>query len=88
MISAKRRNLSSAKLRRLMARGSINKEGEQRYKEKMLNQSIKAPYLDLQSSSTGQKYRKFFECGEKQPLPVSGKFDSYGLSQTATVPWF
>ncbi|MBE3662718.1 type I-F CRISPR-associated endoribonuclease Cas6/Csy4 [Vibrio navarrensis] len=88
VISAKRRNLSSAKLRRLIARGSINKEGEQRYKKKMLSQSIKAPYLDLQSGSTGQKYRKFFEFGEMRSIPTSGKFDSYGLSQSATVPWF
>ncbi|EGR2393869.1 type I-F CRISPR-associated endoribonuclease Cas6/Csy4 [Vibrio mimicus] len=88
VISAKRRNLSAAKLRRLIARGSINKEGEQRYKKKMLNQSIKGPYLDLLSSSTGQKYRKFFEFGEIQDVPVLGNFDTYGLSLKATVPWF
>ncbi|EKO3657607.1 type I-F CRISPR-associated endoribonuclease Cas6/Csy4 [Vibrio metschnikovii] len=88
VISVKRSNLSQAKLRRLIARGSIDKEGEKRYKVKMLSQGFDNPYLDLFSSSTKQVHRKFFEFGEMQPLPVSGKFDSYGLSQTTTVPWF
>lgn len=88
VISVKRSNLSQAKLRRLIARGSIDKEGEKRYKVKMLSQGFDNPYLDLFSSSTKQVHRKFFEFGEIQPLPVSGKFDSYGLSHTTTVPWF
>ncbi|WP_332401890.1 type I-F CRISPR-associated endoribonuclease Cas6/Csy4 [Vibrio metschnikovii] len=42
----------------------------------------------MASDSTGQTYRNFFEFGEMQPLRVPGKFDSYGLSQSVTVPWF
>ncbi|EKO3657856.1 type I-F CRISPR-associated endoribonuclease Cas6/Csy4 [Vibrio metschnikovii] len=42
----------------------------------------------MASGSTGQTYRNFFEFGEMQPLRVPGKFDSYGLSHTTTVPWF
>jgi len=87
-ISHKRSNLSRAKLRRLIARGSIDKEGEKRYKIKMLSQGFDSPYLDLLSSSTGQLHRKFFEFGELQSNVVIGKFDSYGLSKTATIPWF
>ncbi|MDN2660669.1 type I-F CRISPR-associated endoribonuclease Cas6/Csy4 [Neptunomonas sp. CHC150] len=88
VVSVKRSNLSKAKLKRLIARGSIDKEGEKRYKVKMLSQGFDNPYLDLFSGSTGQVHRKFFEFGELQPNPTSGKFDSYGLSTTATVPWF
>lgn len=88
VISAKRHNLSNAKLRRLIARGSIDKDGEERYKAKMLSQTFENPYLDLFSSSTKQQYRKFFEFSEIQPEPVFGAFDSYGLSDTATIPWF
>lgn len=88
IISVKRSNLSKAKLMRLIARGSIDKDGEKRYKVKMLSQGFDNPYLDLSSSSTGQVYRKFFEFSDIQADPVDGEFDSYGLSRTATVPWF
>lgn len=88
VISEKRSNLSKAKLRRLIARGSIDKEGEKRYKVKMLSQGFDNPYLDLFSSSTEQVHRKFFEFSDVKAEPIDGTFDSYGLSQTATVPWF
>lgn len=87
-VSTKRSNLSRSKLRRLAARGSIDKDGEKRYKIKMLSQGFDNPYLDLYSSSTGQIHRKFFEFGEVREEPVTGTFDSYGLSKKATVPWF
>ena len=80
--------MSSAKLRSLIARGNIDKEGEKRYKVKMLSQVFDNPYLDLFSASTEQVYRKFFEFSDIQDESCSGIFDSYGLSNTATVPWF
>ncbi|APD89012.1 type I-F CRISPR-associated endoribonuclease Cas6/Csy4 [Alteromonas mediterranea] len=83
-----RSNLSSSKLRRLVTRGSIDKQGEKRYKIKMLSNSFDNPYLDILSSSTGQVYRKFFYFGEVQAEPIVGPFDSYGLSKSATIPWF
>lgn len=88
VISEKRSNMSSAKLRRLIARGNIDKEGEKRYKVKMLSQVFDNPYLDLFSASTEQVYRKFFEFSDIQDESCSGIFDSYGLSNKATVPWF
>lgn len=88
VISDKRSNLSKAKLRRLIARGTIDKEGEKRYKMKMLSQGFDNPYLDLFSSSTEQVYRKFFEFSDLKDKPIGGKFDSYGLSKVATIPWF
>jgi len=88
VISDKKSNLSNAKLRRLIARGSIDKEGEKRYKIKMLSQGFDNPYLDIFSSSTGQVHRKFFEFSDIKDKPVEGVFDSYGLSKAATIPWF
>jgi CRISPR-associated endonuclease Csy4 len=88
VVSEKRSNMSSAKLRRLISRGSIDKEGEKRYKVKMLSQGFDNPYLDLLSSSTGQVYRKFFEFSDVINKPSRGIFDTYGLSNTATIPWF
>lgn len=88
IVSEKRSNLSKAKLRRLIVRGSIDKEGEKRYKVKMLSQGFNNPYLDLFSSSTEQIHRKFFEFSDLKSEPVNGTFDSYGLSKVATIPWF
>lgn len=88
VISARKSNLSGAKLRRLSARGNIDKEGEKRYKVKMLSQGFDNPYLDLFSNSTGQVYRKFFKFSAIKEEPSDGLFDTYGLSKTATVPWF
>lgn len=88
VVSAKRGNLSTSKLRRLVARGTIDKDGEKRYKIKMLSQGFDNAYLDLFSRSTGQTYRKFFEFSEIKQEAVKGTFDSYGLSKSATVPWF
>ncbi|WP_351122268.1 type I-F CRISPR-associated endoribonuclease Cas6/Csy4 [Shewanella sp. T24-MNA-CIBAN-0130] len=88
VVSVKRSNLSKAKLKRLIARGSIDDDGKKRYKVKMLSQGFDNPYLDLLSSSTGQVHRKFFEFSDLQEQSANGDFDSYGLSNTATVPWF
>ncbi|MFT7009939.1 MAG: CRISPR-associated endonuclease Csy4 [Colwellia sp.] len=88
VISVKKSNLSKSKLRRLISRNSIDKDGEKRYKVKMLSQGFDNPYLDLQSSSTGQIYRKFFEFSGIKDNPEHGSFDTYGLSKTATIPWF
>ncbi len=46
------------------------------------------PFLHLKSLSTGQCFRLFIRHSELQTMPVSGLFSSYGLSDTATVPWF
>tara|TARA_R110002033_G_scaffold153836_1_gene190277 strand:+ start:4680 stop:5231 length:552 start_codon:yes stop_codon:yes gene_type:complete len=88
VISEKRSNLSKAKLRRLIARDSIDKEGEKRYKVKMLSQGFDNPYLDLFSGSTGQVFRKFFELSDITAQRSDGTFDTYGLSHSASIPWF
>ena len=88
VISAKRSNMSKAKLKRLIDRGSIDEAGIKRYKVKMLSLGFDNPYLDLQSQSSGQLYRKFFEFGELINQKMDGSFDSFGLSKSATVPWF
>jgi len=49
---------------------------------------IPLPYLDLVSDSNGKRYRRFIQVGELLDRPVAGEFDQFGLSKTATVPWF
>ena len=51
-------------------------------------ETLKAPFLQIGSSSTGQRFRLFLKVGPLQAQPETGSFNAYGLSQTATVPWF
>ena len=50
--------------------------------------TLKLPFLQLKSHSTGQHFRLFIEHGQPRPQPTSGSFSSYGLSAKSTVPWF
>ena len=46
------------------------------------------PFAQLRSSTTGQPFCLFVEHGPLQPQAVAGSFNTYGLSLSATVPWF
>ena len=46
------------------------------------------PFVPLRSTSTGQSFRLFIEHGPVQSNLVAGDFNTYGLSQGATIPWF
>lgn len=87
-VSRIRTNMSKSKLERLKLRGSITPDEEKTYKAKMFSHGLDNPYLDLESGSTGQKHRRFIYFGPLMDQPAAGKFDSYGLSKVATVPWF
>lgn len=49
---------------------------------------LRLPYVALRSASTGQSFRLFLRQGPAQAQAISGDFNSYGLSGTATIPWF
>ncbi|WP_430009758.1 type I-F CRISPR-associated endoribonuclease Cas6/Csy4 [Methylophaga lonarensis] len=87
-VSRKQTTMSQAKLRRLLKRGSISEDQVQQYKAKMFTQGLDNPYLELVSSSTGQKHRRYIQFGELKNVATHGQFDYFGLSKTATVPWF
>jgi len=46
------------------------------------------PYVQLRSASTGQPFCLFVDQKTQSTQVVSGSFNSYGLSQGATVPLF
>ncbi|MDD3353509.1 type I-F CRISPR-associated endoribonuclease Cas6/Csy4 [Zoogloea sp.] len=46
------------------------------------------PFVVLTSSSTGQQFRLFIDHGPVIDEPQVGVFSTYGLSPTATIPWF
>lgn len=87
-ISRKQPNMTQAKLNRLIKRGSITEGEVKTYKAKMFTKGLDNPYLELQSASNGQKHRRYVEFGPLLDSPVVGEFDQFGLSKTATVPWF
>lgn len=49
---------------------------------------IPLPFVTIRSLSTGQRFSLFIEQSEAQVEPVDGSFSRYGLSTTATIPWF
>ena len=54
----------------------------------MFASGLDDPYLELESFSNGHKHRRYICFGEFLNKPLSGEFDTFGLSKTATVPWF
>ncbi len=87
-ISRKQANMTEAKLRRLIKRGSISQDEIKGYKAKMFQQGIDNPYLELESGSNGHKHRRYVQFGELSSQSVEGVFDQFGLSKTAKIPWF
>ena len=87
-VSRKQSTMSQSKLKRLMKRGSISEEEIKAYKAKMLSKGLDNPYVELVSGSNGNKHCRYIEFGELLDKPVEGEFDQFGLSKTATVPWF
>lgn len=87
-VSRKQPTMSQSKLRRLIKRGSITEDEIRQYKAKLFSKGLDNPYVELVSASNGQKHRRYIEFGKLLNEPVSGEFDQFGLSKTATVPWF
>ncbi len=86
-IARKQANMTSAKLRRLIKRGSISDVDVKKYKANMFKQGLDNPYLELQSITNGHKHRRYILFGELVGTASSGQFDCFGLSKDATVPW-
>ena len=74
--------------RRLIARKGVSGEQAAEAIPDGTAEKLSLPYLVVISRSTGQKFRLFVEHMAVQEDPVLGKFSPYGLSSTATIPWF
>lgn len=88
VVSRIQSTMSQSKLNRLVKRGTISDDDAKRYKAKIFSKGLSNPYLELVSSSNGQKHRRYIDLGEILAEPIEGDFDQFGLSKTATVPWF
>lgn len=87
-VSRKQSTMSHSKLNRLLKRGSIIQDEIKNYKAKMFKNGFTGPYLQLTSGSNGNQHRRYIELGPVLDTHVSGTFDQFGLSKTATIPWF
>lgn len=87
-VSRKQTKMSTAKLKRLVKRGSITEEEAKEYRTKMFTQGLDNPYVELVSGSNGHKHRRYIELGPLLNGAVEGDFDQFALSKTATIPWF
>jgi CRISPR-associated endonuclease Csy4 len=81
-------NMTQSKLNRLLKRGSIKPEQVREYKAKLFSKGLDNPYVELQSASNGNKHRRYIQFGDLKSEPISGEFDQFGLSKSATIPWF
>lgn len=88
IISRIQSNMTQAKLNRLLKRGTIAPEQVRDYKAKLFSCGLDNPYMELESNSNGHKHRRYIKFGELKSSPSEGTFDYFGLSKTATVPWF
>jgi CRISPR-associated endonuclease Csy4 len=74
--------------RRYVKRHEVSAEEAARLIPDNVEQQVDLPFLQLKSKSTGQNFRLFIEQSGPQDGAIAGEFNSYGLSLTATVPWF
>lgn len=80
-------NVDRLRRRRMKRHGESYDEAAAHLPEGIEDQVV-LPYIALRSQSTGQTFCLFIEQGEILETPVKGDFSRYGLSQSATVPWF
>ena len=74
--------------RRLMKRKGISASDALQSIPDCAAERLALPYVLLTSRSTQQQFRLFIEHLPPQKESVHGTFSAYGLSATATVPWF
>lgn len=74
--------------RRLIARKGVSAAEAIQAIPDSAAKKLNLPYLVLTSQSTGQQFRLFVEHLAVQEQVMNGEFSAYGLSPTATVPWF
>ncbi|OGT87547.1 MAG: type I-F CRISPR-associated endoribonuclease Cas6/Csy4 [Gammaproteobacteria bacterium RIFOXYA12_FULL_61_12] len=74
--------------RRLIARKGVSEDQARAAIPDEKAKLLDLPYVVLNSQSTNQQFRLFIEHMPKEAEARAGSFSAYGLSTTATVPWF
>ncbi|MDG9881964.1 type I-F CRISPR-associated endoribonuclease Cas6/Csy4 [Pseudomonas sp. GD04058] len=74
--------------RRLIKRHGISEEEARERIPDNAGKRCDLPFATLRSNGGGQVFRLFVRLGPLLEEPHQGTFSGYGLSGTATVPWF
>ncbi|WP_338495291.1 type I-F CRISPR-associated endoribonuclease Cas6/Csy4 [Erwinia aphidicola] len=75
-------------LRRSVRKGWLTEAEAQQRSSQLNEQRSDLPYVLIRSGSNGNAYPLFIEHGPIRSSAAEGSFNSYGLSATATIPWF
>ena len=75
-------------LRRSVKKGWLTEEQAIERLATQAEQRTDLPFLNMKSLSSQQLFKLFIRHGDLLKEPVKGEFSSYGLSATATIPWF
>ncbi len=88
--TVKRVQLKSAhnKRKRSVAKGWLSVEEAFEQIPDETERRLMLPFAHIRSLSTKNMIRIYIEHGPLQDRPVDGQFSSYGLSATATIPWW
>ena len=74
--------------RRLSKRKSISLEEARKLIPDRNAKRLDLPFVTIRSFSSGHTFRLFIKQSEPLLEPRAGEFSQYGLSSSATVPWF
>jgi CRISPR-associated endonuclease Csy4 len=74
--------------RRLMRRHGLDAQEAARRISDKVAELLELPFVHLRSSTTNQTFRLFIDHRTSHAGQVPGTFNAYGLSPSATVPWF
>ncbi|MFC0269491.1 type I-F CRISPR-associated endoribonuclease Cas6/Csy4 [Kushneria aurantia] len=77
-----------SRARRYARRHGVSESEAQQLLAGAAERRLSLPFVQIASRSTGERFALFVEHGKPQPQPTGGKFNHYGLSREATVPWF
>lgn len=80
-------NVERVRRRQIKRHGWTTEEARQRIPD-TAEQRLHLPWLTLRSVSTQQSFRLFIEHLPCQAEAMPGRFNAYGLSAAATIPWF
>jgi len=74
--------------RRHMRRHDVSAQAAMETIPDSVERKVPLPFVQMRSASTNQSFSLFVEHGQECEQPQQGQFNSYGLSNGATVPWF
>ncbi|MFI0473626.1 type I-F CRISPR-associated endoribonuclease Cas6/Csy4 [Halomonas sp. HMF6819] len=79
---------SPSRAKRYAKRHDVSESEAREIYAEVATKRIELPFVQITSRSTQQRFALFIEHGKPQAVPIAGAFNHYGLSPTATVPWF